>query len=575
MIFCNPLNLEYRYQLMKASSRGKAFREAADPSVAMFKGRLYLFASMSGGFWVTDDLISWDYHVLNGMPVHDYAPDARVIGDYLYFCASRRTKKCPVYRTRDPLTQPFEEVSRPFAFWDPNLFEDDDGRVYFYWGCSNQTPIYGVEMDPQSMTPIGEKQGLIFDCSGDHGFERPGEEHVLAKPRSVAQKLLRAAFGTAPYIEGAWMSKHGARYYLQYAVPGTEYNVYADGVYVGEHPLGPFVYAKNNPFSYKPGGFIQGAGHGSTFADRFDNLWHVSSMRISVNHSFERRIGLFPAGYDEEGELFCNQRYADWPQHAPQGPSDPWREPEWMLLSYGKKASASSCTDAHAPELASDEDIRTCWQAATGEPGEWIMLDLGEPMDVYAVQINFADCGTDAALPKGGVADGQFPMKRYIEQRTLFTRWLLETSADGETFETLCDKQTAQTDLPHDLAVPKQSVRARFVRLTIAELPYGQKAAVSGLRVFGKGAGAPPEPIEGALLRRTGELDMEVRWTQSKASGINVLWGYAPNRLYHSRMVFGQSSVVIGALNRGQDCFVRVDAFNEAGITHGAVVRLV
>ena len=34
-----------------------------------------------------------------------------------------------------------------------------------------------------------------------------------------------------PYIEGAFMTKHGDTYYLQYACPGTQYNTYADGVY--------------------------------------------------------------------------------------------------------------------------------------------------------------------------------------------------------------------------------------------------------------------------------------------------------------------------------------------------------
>ena len=38
------------------------------------------------------------------------------------------------------------------------MFCDDDGRVYFYWGCSNMSPIWGVELDPETMTPIGEKE---------------------------------------------------------------------------------------------------------------------------------------------------------------------------------------------------------------------------------------------------------------------------------------------------------------------------------------------------------------------------------------------------------------------------------
>ena len=51
-------------------------------------------------------------------------------------------------------------------------------------------------------------------------------------------------FSRKPYIEGAWMNKFNGKYYLQYACPGTQYNIYADGVYVGDSPLGPFTLAK-------------------------------------------------------------------------------------------------------------------------------------------------------------------------------------------------------------------------------------------------------------------------------------------------------------------------------------------
>ena len=115
------------------------------------------------------------------------------------------------------------------------------------------------------------------------------------------------------YVEGAWTNKHNGRYYLQYGTPGAQFNTYADGVYVSENPLGSFTLARNNPFSYKPGGFLPGAGHGSTMEDGDGDLWRISTMRISVNHVFERRIGLWLAGYDSEGELWCNQRHGDWP----------------------------------------------------------------------------------------------------------------------------------------------------------------------------------------------------------------------------------------------------------------------
>ena len=109
---------------------------------------------MSAGFWRSADLHSWEFFPIRSVPIYDYAPDVRVLGDYLYFCASKLGKKCPIYRTQNPEADDFHEVSRPLTFWDPNLFQDDDGRTYLYWGCSNKTPIWGIEMDSESMQPI-------------------------------------------------------------------------------------------------------------------------------------------------------------------------------------------------------------------------------------------------------------------------------------------------------------------------------------------------------------------------------------------------------------------------------------
>jgi beta-xylosidase len=94
------------------------------------------------------------------------------------------------------------------------------------------------------------------------------------------------------------MNKHNGKYYLQYGAPGTEIRGYGDGVYISDHPLGPFRYQASNPFSYKPGGFMKGAGHGSTYQDISRNWWYVSSGVVNVKNNFERRIGIWPAGFD-------------------------------------------------------------------------------------------------------------------------------------------------------------------------------------------------------------------------------------------------------------------------------------
>lgn len=94
--YCNPLDLPYRYQHMNEQGRRYAFREGADPTLVYFKGTYYLFVSMSAGFFYSDDLLGWRFHADPDLMIYDYAPDVRQVGNYLYFCASSRSKDCPI-----------------------------------------------------------------------------------------------------------------------------------------------------------------------------------------------------------------------------------------------------------------------------------------------------------------------------------------------------------------------------------------------------------------------------------------------------------------------------------------------
>lgn len=602
--YCNPMNLEYAYQFQRYK-RGPeeytVFREAADPSMVCFQGIYYLFPSMTGGFFTSEDMAEWQFHpFLSEMPVYDYAPDVSVSGEYLYFCASRDDKDCSFFRTKDPLTQPFEEIPGTFPFWDPNLFWDEDGRVYFYWGCSNVKPIYGIELDPATMKPLCEPRVMIDSCREKRGYERNGEDHMMAVNEEEQQEQIEAAvammmglpkaqrekmgYGVTeeelrekfsgimsdrPYIEGAWMTKYKGRYYLQYAIPGTENNVYGDGCYVGESPLGPFVPAKNNPYSYMPGGFITGAGHGSTLIDKQKRVWHAASMRIIENYRFERRLGLWKAGFDTEGELYCDQTYGDWPVNIEK---PPFAEPDFMLLSYKKKVS---CSSGQGQEYVTDEDIRTHWRAGSSQPGEWVEIDLGAVCDVRAIQINFAENQVRAAaLPENSIPMESAYEIRYIDPVKQRTRWQLTASIDGKQYVNVEDKREAESDLPHDLVVKEEGFHARFLRLTIQELPYGQVPAVSGFRVFGYGDGMPPAAVRKVQIQKVSELDVELSWEEVGAVGYNILWGYQPDKLYHSRLVYGQNHVKIGAFIKGEAAYGRIDAFNENGIARGSVFLL-
>ncbi len=597
--FCNPINVEYKFQMVELSlpgNNGKSFyRELADPSLVLFKGTYFMFPSMAAGYFTSEDLVEWEFkEFLGDIPIYDYAPDVCVVDDYLYFSASKRNEVCSFFRTKDPRTEDFEEIEGTFPFWDPHMFHDDDGRLYFFWGCSNVTPIYGVELDKETMKPLTEPFELIDSHPDERGYERKGVDHVAPKTKeqidadieNFVTNMLNAPqeqrdamgfkdedhirfmaqifMGNSPFIEGAWQTKYNGKYYLQYAIPETQKNVYGDGVYVSDNPLGPYKPQENNPYSYKPGGFINGAGHGSTLKDKQGNYWHTASMSISLRNDMERRLGLWKAGFDAEGELFCDQRYGDWVTNIEKAP---FEKPDFMLLSYGKNVTASTGVGM---KNVTDENIHTWWKTSDLSVDNWIKVDLGKVYDVRAVQVNFAEDDLEVEfneiLTKASDVEA-----RYTVRNGSKTRWTLEYSSDDLEYFTLEDKSNVDTDKTHELVLCEDGRQARYIKLNILEAAYNQTMAVSGVRVFGNGDGELPKAVESLKFTKQSDLDVVVNWEDTGATGYNVLWGISPEKLYHSYLVYGVNEKTISAIVKGQRTYFRVDSFNEKGITEGVV----
>ncbi|MDP2193865.1 MAG: family 43 glycosylhydrolase, partial [Alphaproteobacteria bacterium] len=343
-----------------------SYREAADPTMTMYKDKYILYASHSGGYWSSDDMLEWKHIPIKSLPIEDYAPDVITVNDTTYYMGSSFVKK-NIYFTTNPFEDnwmPMEE-KLPFAVWDPHFFNDDDGKVFLYWGCSDRVPIKVVQLG-KKMQPITEPEVVITHNPTEYGWENPGELNEKAKNG---------------YNEGSWMNKYNGKYYLQYASPGTQYKSYADGVYTSDSPLGPFKYETYSPFSYKPGGFIASAAHSSTFQDKYGNYWHIATMTISIRHNFERRLGLFPACFDKDGVLRTFTAFGDYPTNMPNRKIDFGKESlfkGWMLLSFNKKASASSSMENFPMKNAFDENIRTWWSANSGDAGEWLSVELND-----------------------------------------------------------------------------------------------------------------------------------------------------------------------------------------------------
>jgi len=535
--YCNPMDLAYRFQLDQPSRR-----EAADPTLVVYHNEYWLFPSKSGGYWHSKDLLHWSFVQASGYNTEDYAPTALVYRDKLYLTAGHRK----LYTTKNPLGGKWTEAADFGAsFGDADLFLDDDGKVYMYSGVSDKEPLHIAELDPKHgfkvLRSVDVPASYYFK---DRGWETPGDFNQIGNKR--------------PYVEGSWMTKHDGKYYLQYAAPGTQFRTYGDGVLVANNPMGPFTYAPNSPFSFKPTGYVTGAGHSSTIAGLDGHFWHVASMTIGVRHMFERRLGLFPTWFTADGELVTDTYLGDYPHFVggDRGLTG------WMLLSRKKPVFASSSMEQHGPESAVDEDIKTWWSAKTGNPDEWFKVDLGRPKTIQAVQINFADEGSTT-----------------LGRSTEVYRYVLETSDDDSHWKTIVDRSKVGRDAPHDYEVLPKARTARFIRIRNAYSPNGANFSISDLRVFGNGGGKPPVAAEGlqAALDPSDARHATVKWQSSASAEFYIVrLGSSPTILSQNYQVYdGATSLDVRSLNSGVAYYVAVDAVNENGISRGSeVIRL-
>jgi hypothetical protein len=583
--YCNPINIDYAYAPIPNFSEWGRHRATADPVIVNYKGDYYLFSTNQWGYWWSSDLSNWHFISRKFLkPWHKVyddlcAPAVCVMGDTMLVFGSTYSNNFPIWMSTDPKANQWKEAVDSFDIggWDPDIFLDDDGKLYMYNGSSNRYPLYGVQLNRKTLQPMGARKELYLLEDWRYGWQRFGEysDNTFLDP----------------FIEGAWMTKHKGKYYLQYGAPGTEFSGYADGVVVGDHPLGPFT-PQPDPLSYKPGGFARGAGHGSTFQDNYNNWWHISTIAISVKNNFERRLGIWPAGFDNDGVMWCNTAFGDYPHYLPAQlkkqagvlPTGSKEQPGvlpppsgvlppllrggsfrgWMLLNYNKPVTVSSTLGSYYPNYAVDENIKTYWSAATANKGEWIQTDLGNLSTVNAIQINYAD--QDVTFPKE--IDTIFLGKTI----GLYHQYKVYHSVDGKKWKLLVDKSNNTTDVPHDYIELPEPVQTRYIKLENIHMPTG-KFALSGLRVFGNGNGPLPDTVKTFMVLRT-EKDKRSAWIKwspvDNAYAYNIYFGTQPGKWYNSIMVHNANEYYFKAMDKTLPYYFCIESINENGVSEKA-----
>ncbi|MFM2229786.1 MAG: hypothetical protein RL607_1044 [Bacteroidota bacterium] len=552
--YCNPINIDYGYCPIPDFVKQGKHRATADPVITTFQGEYYLFSTNQWGYWHSSDLLHWKFisrkFLREEHKVYDElcAPSLSFVHDSLLVVGSTQGKEFPIWMSKNPKVDDWKELvhKSEAGAWDPYIFWDQEhDAVYEYYGSSNLYPLYGVKLNRKTFQPEGEVIPILALNDDEHGWERFGEHN----DNTFLQ----------PFTEGAFMTHYKGKYYLQYGAPGTEFSGYADGVYVGTNPLGPFEYQSHNPFSYKPGGFVRGAGHGATFQDTSEAYWHTATIGICVKNNFERRIGIWPAGFDADGILYSNTAYGDYPTYLPEAHKNHLTESfsGWMLLNYNKPVQVSSTLGGFQANLAVDEDIKTYWCAKTAKKGEYLISDLGETSTVHAIQINYADQDVEL-MGKPATTVGH--------------QYLLQGSLDGKKWFTIVDKSTNDTDVPHDYIELATPVTARFIKLVNVQMPTG-KFALSGLRVFGRGTGAAPGAVQNFVpLRSAPKIKGERRnvwfkWQQEpNADGYVIYFGKSPEKLYGSIMVYGKNEYYFNGMDKSDAYYFQIEAFSNNGI---------
>jgi hypothetical protein len=522
------------------SDKNISYRSGADPAVVEFRGEYYMFVTRSLGYWHSTDLSNWNFI----KPEKWYfqgsnAPAAHNYKDSVLYVTGDPSGSMSILYTDNPKKGDWKATPSILNdLQDPALFIDDDDKAYIYWGSSNLFPIRAIELDKnQRFTPKGKKVELFNLDESKHGWERFGDNHTSTMEG---------------YMEGAWMTKHNGKYYLQYAAPGTEFNVYGDGVYTSDHPLGPFTYAPNNPVFYKPGGFINGAGHGSTVLGPGGQYWHFASMAVSVNVNWERRLCVFPTWFDKDGLMYSNTSFGDYPHYAPSLPGKQGEFTGWMLLSYKKPATASSSVDTLTANRVTDENVKSFWLAKSNDNQQWLQIDLEKPAQVHAIQINFHD----------------YKSNLYGRPDSMYHRYEVHGSLDGKNWFSLIDRKKSYKDVPNDYVELENPQRVRYIKYNNVRVPTPH-LAISGLRVFGKGEGKIAEPVKSFKVdRQKDQRDALLTWNKiNGAQGYNIKWGIAPDKLYNSWLVYDANSLDLKSLTVGQSYYFSIESFNENGVS--------
>jgi hypothetical protein len=198
-----------------------------------------------------------------------------------------------------------------------------------------------------------------------------------------------------------------------------------------------------------------------------------------------------------------------------------------------------------------DENVFTYWAAKSGDPGEYMVVDLGKAAEIYALQVNFDMHGASPDFVRS-------------TKNPRYQSYTIHVSNDNRSWSLLVDRSNNNKDAPHEYLELAKAVTARYVKLTNVFTPGGGNFAVKDLRVFGNPKQAKYSQADNVTIARDPQdrRTATVTWKPVEhADGYIVRYGTEPDKLYNNYMVYDNCSLNMHSLDKNAEYYFMVEAF--------------
>lgn len=425
----------------------------ADPTIRKFGDTYYIYATTDGtgnGYgpaqvWISKDFVKWRNVTMN-WPTTEvvWAPDVVQQEDgtfRYYYCQPCMLhvgeSMSPVGPWKNRLGDA-EAVLVPDRFvtnaitLDPQLFRDEDGAEYLYFGTWGIYDGFGCGV--ARLTPDGKSftdKKLIPNTEIKDFFEAP----FVFKKNGIY------------YFTYSSGSCHDHTYRVQYAVSKSG-------------PMGPYEY-KGCILETNADGTIHGPGHHSILVDgeQYYIVYHRHNVPHSI-HGFHRQVCIDELNFDDEGNILkINPTHGGVLPKSLAKRADKAKKKAAVNIAYGAAATASSTySEWFKPEYATDDNNATLWRAKNCNGEEWLCIDLGENKTFNQIWTQF-------------------------EYATFFYQYKIETSVDGQAWTVYADR----TDNTYQGSpmIDKGDCKARYIRITVTDTQKnGHFAAIWNVKVY-------------------------------------------------------------------------------------------